>query len=528
MNSSRWFFTGALAIVWCGLAQPVWAQQCRSGASCAVRCCCVSDTGEAVYQTCVARCQALPICKTFDLRGTVSGLSGTNSVTLVSGSNTSSQGNGPFTIDANLLNGDSYSVTVQQQPSGQTCTVTSGSGTIHNANVTNIEVQCSTPPDTVDCDPTTCISENTLATAVANSLNGNVTGYVVIVGNRPPLYGGMARTAANPPATSMAPDLFMNIASVSKTLTTIGVLQELQTLNLTTNSLILPYIYIDWVSPPAMGVNQLEFLYMLNQTSGFGNGSAGCPNATYSDLKSLIESGVPSPPSHYAYNNCNFAIFREMLPIMEGYGPQLLNIPPGPFNLLSPIADALRPAISAGLYISYMNSHVFAPLGVGTGRGGVLCKAAPSGPTDVVTYSSPAGTSPGTDWGDWTLGCGGGGWVMSAAEVFKVINDIAKGNVLLTNAQKQNMRTNFLGWDNNVGRNCGNDPLNVCKNGGVSDSLGTVATYAGVLNCSVPVVVFANSNVTNFLVPGGGGDIIDLVTTAYQNAEVPGQTQACP
>ena len=42
-----------------------------------------------------------------------------------------------------MADGAAYSVTVKTNPSGQACTVSSGSGTVGSANVTNVAVTCS-------------------------------------------------------------------------------------------------------------------------------------------------------------------------------------------------------------------------------------------------------------------------------------------------------------------------------------------------------------------------------------------------
>jgi hypothetical protein len=52
--------------------------------------------------------------------------------------------NGSFTFPTKLLSGSTYSVTVLTQPSGQTCTLSGGSGTIAAANVTSVAVTCAT------------------------------------------------------------------------------------------------------------------------------------------------------------------------------------------------------------------------------------------------------------------------------------------------------------------------------------------------------------------------------------------------
>jgi len=79
----------------------------------------------------------------FTIGGTVSGLTGTGLELRNNGAGNLPIGaNGAFAFAAGVLVGSSYSVTVFAQPSGQTCTVTSGSGTVGSANVTTVNVTC--------------------------------------------------------------------------------------------------------------------------------------------------------------------------------------------------------------------------------------------------------------------------------------------------------------------------------------------------------------------------------------------------
>jgi DNA-binding beta-propeller fold protein YncE len=84
---------------------------------------------------------------TYTVGGTVSGFSG-NGLTLAdSGSSPLSvSASGSFTFGTALPDGTSYNVTVTAQPSGptQTCAVAKGNGTLHGANVTNVQVTCTT------------------------------------------------------------------------------------------------------------------------------------------------------------------------------------------------------------------------------------------------------------------------------------------------------------------------------------------------------------------------------------------------
>ena len=79
---------------------------------------------------------------TYSVGGTVSGLSGTVVLQDNGGDNLSVTASGPFTFATALASGAAYGVTVKTNPSGQTCTVSNGSGTVASANVTNVAVSC--------------------------------------------------------------------------------------------------------------------------------------------------------------------------------------------------------------------------------------------------------------------------------------------------------------------------------------------------------------------------------------------------
>jgi alpha-tubulin suppressor-like RCC1 family protein len=90
---------------------------------------------------------------TYTIGGTLSGLTGSVALTLAGTNPTSTQtqafsANSNFTFTTPLPSGAGWKVSVQTQPTGQTCTVdpTTASGTIGSANVTNVIVTCVTPP----------------------------------------------------------------------------------------------------------------------------------------------------------------------------------------------------------------------------------------------------------------------------------------------------------------------------------------------------------------------------------------------
>lgn len=89
---------------------------------------------------------------TYSIGGSVSGLSGTGLVLKNNGGNDLTVSNsGDFTFGDKLQSGAQYAVTVGTQPSNpsQTCSVAAGSGTVGSANVTNVNVTCSTTTQTI-------------------------------------------------------------------------------------------------------------------------------------------------------------------------------------------------------------------------------------------------------------------------------------------------------------------------------------------------------------------------------------------
>jgi len=78
--------------------------------------------------------------------GTVVGLSGGTTVTLQDNASDPLvvSGNGTFTFAVQVASNSAYNVTVETNPTGETCTVSSGSGTVdaNGDQVTNVVVTC--------------------------------------------------------------------------------------------------------------------------------------------------------------------------------------------------------------------------------------------------------------------------------------------------------------------------------------------------------------------------------------------------
>lgn len=79
---------------------------------------------------------------TYTVGGTISGLIGSIVLQNNGGDDLTINADGSFTFPTALPNGATYSITILTPPSGQTCTITNGSGTLSGSNVGNIQIAC--------------------------------------------------------------------------------------------------------------------------------------------------------------------------------------------------------------------------------------------------------------------------------------------------------------------------------------------------------------------------------------------------
>ena len=93
-----------------------------------------SSNVTSVEVTCVA---------TYTIGGTIKGLTA-GGLVLADGSQTVSPPSGAtsFVFPTAVVSGTSYSVTITTQPTGETCTVSGGTGTVSSSNVTSVQVAC--------------------------------------------------------------------------------------------------------------------------------------------------------------------------------------------------------------------------------------------------------------------------------------------------------------------------------------------------------------------------------------------------
>ena len=129
-------FPKILALIAC-----VLLTACGAGNNCVGHNGC-SDTASSTTTTTTTTTSST----TYTIGGTISGLTSGSLILQNNSGNalTISANSTTFVFTTALASGVTYAVTVGTQPSGLTCSVTNGTGTIASANVTNVAVTCAT------------------------------------------------------------------------------------------------------------------------------------------------------------------------------------------------------------------------------------------------------------------------------------------------------------------------------------------------------------------------------------------------
>lgn len=343
-----------------------------------------------------------------------------------------------------------------------------------------------TDPDRV-CDTDGCISVSKLAQSIDDILRNKVVGYVALVGKDTQARAfGQARTATDPPALAMGATISVNTASVGKMFTTVAVLQTLARHHLSLDSGIAPYLPADWTQGP--GIDTVTFRELLTHRAGFRHDSG----AVFTDdqaAREQVRIGITAADKPAAdYNNINFTIFRDVLPILDGVAD------PGP-RQRTQAADAY--------FMDYLQRHVFGPVGVTDAKCAEVADAAlfyppPKDSAGVHGQQLPVGPS----------ACAAGGWVISPASMMRVLKGLLDTNALLTTEQKQLMNDSCLGWDCSVSSQTGFR----AKEGDFGDPPAVMMISFAVVKGSAPLVLVTNS--------GPGQDLQSVLMNAMTSAAV--------
>jgi CubicO group peptidase (beta-lactamase class C family) len=229
---------------------------------------------------------------------------------------------------------------------------------------------------------------------------------------------GLARTAANPPATLQSENKRMHVASISKTLTAIVTLRLLADRGLTADATIGPWLPNNWVR--GAGVNNLRFRDLMTHRSGFGQN--GAPGSTYAQLRTVVAQPVGA--NGFDYDNANYGLLRVLVSKLAGVDPSLFPwVEPG--------------HLSAAVFVNNAKA-LYAGVGVP-----FFCSSEAGATTRQYLWPDTGGS--GYLEPDRTLQCGGYGVNISAMNLTRVLSFWRYTDDLVPVAMRNAMRNFHLG-----------------------------------------------------------------------------------
>ncbi|MBL7811391.1 MAG: serine hydrolase [Bacteroidetes bacterium] len=291
----------------------------------------------------------------------------------------------------------------------------------------------------------------------------------------------------------------VNIASVTKFLTAIAVLQLLERRGLDETSKIGQWLPPSWNQGP--GVNNLTFGHLLGHTSGLSSANAQFTKTLgYTGLRLCIDTGVINTQT-YLYRNANFALFRILIPsLWRG------------LNDAPTISAALDSATTENNYILYMQQHVFEPIGLNN----ISCEPESRGTSTLYYATTDLQANNGAYYGSWTSTAGGGGFFMTVMELARVMAYYKHTEVLLSKESRKLMEDNRYGLDRL-------DPAREIhgnyygKNGSISSSIGQ-GTLEQVVSFPNGIEIVVMFNTQGMVFAGGTTDPQNAIYDAYNKS----------
>lgn len=272
---------------------------------------------------------------------------------------------------------------------------------------------------------------------------------------------GYARTPADGNILH-GPNQRQNIASVSKTITTVVILQLLRRMGKDEDTKIATYLPPGWKAGP--NVDKLTFAHLLNHRSAFpvpNNNSEGILG--YEAMRAMVLAGTsnappfPAPPANIDYRNVNFALLRVLTSQMYAQlyaqtkqKPEELAIAMQPqLGKLPPIQDFqtyLR-QLNNYVYTGLAQKYVFNPIGVK----GALCED--KTPKATLYYDQAQTIKGERSMGNnsWTNFCGSGGWYLSSNDLVKFMTYLRNTEVLLPKPWRDKMVAERFGLYRSIG-----------------------------------------------------------------------------
>lgn len=282
-----------------------------------------------------------------------------------------------------------------------------------------------------ECVGDECLNLPKFSQNIQDALNGTVVGYQLVVGHglwNDQVVSGEARTSTDAPATAMSFDQNFNLASVSKTITAVAVMQSLDANSLTPDSVIGPYLPSTWTR--GANVDDITFRELMTHTSGIRHAD---PNAVFlADLEATVAGGINLADKTEQYQNQNFALFRVLVPYLNGFDD----------GGASPDETAI-----ANAFLGYVLANVLTP----TISTDASCSPDPD--PHLLYYPFPDGGEAGGDFGDWLTQCGSGGFHLDATDLWRFVFYWTETDSLVSEALRDEMLSGELGTNASAVKN---------------------------------------------------------------------------
>jgi CubicO group peptidase (beta-lactamase class C family) len=368
--------------------------------------------------------------------------------------------------------------------------------------------------------PGTVFNVSRFSTAMSARLGPLVTGYSWTIMQDGKLVAsdgnGYARTVKDG-ARFHGPEVRQNIASVSKTVTTVAVLQLLRLIGKNEDTKILNYLPSGWVAGP--NVASLSFADLLNHRSGFPNANNNSDALlNFAAMRTMVAKGTSAAPPApgrrpFDYRNVNFALLRVLLrkmydqtgqssePFARTMQDQLGKLGP-PSN-----GAVYQPAINNYFYAAWVQKKIFEPIG----SKGTLCQD--KSPTQTLYYDNGQTIAGEKSMGNnsWTNFCGSGGWYLSSNDLGRLMAALRHTEILLPKEWSDKMVTKRFGLYRNAGTH-GDD----YSHAGVVGSGNQGGIYACAIRFSINVEA---ALVVNTKTPDPfGSDPCAVVRSAFDDA----------
>jgi len=219
----------------------------------------------------------------------------------------------------------------------------------------------------------------------------------------------------------------MNVASVSKFVTAIAMVDLLQRRGIDPETAIEPWLPDYWSLGP--NADEITFSMLMTHASGLNNSGS----TDFLTMRTLVQQGVtPNLPTRFTYENTNFGLQRILIATLGGY------VQPGMNFGVPGMNDAMWDAVTTAAYTDYVEKNVFAKAGV---TGASFAKNANTALAYTISGGSPWNS------GDLSWRAGSGGWHLSVDDILNVARTYRYSNAIVPNSVARDAITNRFGLD---------------------------------------------------------------------------------